>query len=754
MNAYTLTLYTIASGLCFCLSLLLLAFTQIRRGTFLLRSAAWGLATMAIGFLGAGIGPLMPFWFTVIGMNAVLLSAGLIFYSGVRALVFQQTPQLDKVGVGIVALSMPFFVYWGFVEPDGMRRAVVFSFAQALIHGRTTKLLITHLRLHRFNGPLLLMTSVLGTLSAWMLARGLYLVFATPLPTAVKATNPTTWPTVFAFNVLISVFVASLMAAEIRQQRQSQQQPEMVMDGTQQSMRDNLVLLWGIVAVMLIAILSEVGIGYLVLYQLEQQQLKEQNGLTNQALVEHTQQLINQTDLVLHVVREVTAKGDPQQVLGKLLDGLNTQQTVFQKTYIANAEGVVLYPPNDRQKSIQPVQNENFQFHKEHAQDILHVGPTSPGPISGALEFWVSRRINDAQGHFAGMVAVAMDPGRLAQYYQTLITSNTDVAALLGDDDHRIRARLPLLDASTIQQPLQSPLWHEHPDGSGYFRTTSMVDGAQRYYYYRRLQDLPLVMVTGFSDADIHRSTLNNLRPVAFGALLAMAVVVAMAFMLAAALRRRDEQDRFLSMISHELRTPMSVIRMVSGADEMPVGIKNRVIRAVNDMGAIINSALQADRLRSGRVRANVSVCSIRELMDMVVQNAAAPDRVRVHTAAVHALETVPTDPQLFKVVIGNLVDNALKYSPQQSTVNVTLQGQAHQRRPGLSVEVSNAVGGVGLPDENQLFRKFYRAPGARGKTGSGLGLHIAEGLANLLGGHLKYSVVADAVKFTLWIPL
>ena len=751
MNAYTLTLYTIASGLCFCLSLVLLVFAQIRRGTFLVRSSAWALVTLALGFLGAGIGPLMPFWFTVIGMNAVLLSAGLIFFSGVRALVHQQTPRFDRVGACILVLTMPFFAYWGFVEPDGVRRAIVFSVATALINGRSAKLLLTHIRQHTFNPALLLVALVFATVSGWMLVRGLYLSLATPLPLDVKSANPTTWPSVFAFNVLISIFVASLLAAEIGEQRQRQKNQDLSSDGSARAVRDNLVLLWGIVTVVLMAILSETGIAYLVLYQREQQQLKEQNSLANQALVEHAQQLIGQSDLVLRATRDLAQKGYPAKALEQFTDSLRVEQPIFDGLAWVGARGEVLLPASDESHDKLNTQRDYFQFHQDQSQDVLYISPVSPEQCTGKLRFHISRRVNDAQGRFAGVVLVTLEPSVLTRYYGQLITGADSVAALLGDEDHRIRARLPLPTAAQFTEPLHSPLWSMHLEKSGHFSATSMMDGTERQYFYRRLQGLPLVMVTGFSDADVQRNTLANLKPIALGAVLAIAVVLAMAFILAAALRRRDEQDRFLSMISHELRTPMSVIRMVSGSHAMPESIKSRVVRAVNDMSVIIDSALQADRLRHGRVRAHVDACDLHDLLHTVWQDTQEPERIHVDESAG---VTVQTDPQLFKVVMGNLMDNALKYSALGSTVNVQVMAAESQRKKGVAIAVINQPGVAGAPDAQQVFRKFYRAPGARGKTGSGLGLHIADGLARLLGGHLKYSSQGDTVQFTLWMPL
>jgi len=71
----------------------------------------------------------------------------------------------------------------------------------------------------------------------------------------------------------------------------------------------------------------------------------------------------------------------------------------------------------------------------------------------------------------------------------------------------------------------------------------------------------------------------------------------------------------------------------------------------------------------------------------------------------------------------------------------------------GVSVTVTNSPGSAGEPDAGQVFRKFYRSPGARRRTGSGLGLYIAQGLSRLLGGSLRYERDAHGLHFIVWLP-
>jgi signal transduction histidine kinase len=111
------------------------------------------------------------------------------------------------------------------------------------------------------------------------------------------------------------------------------------------------------------------------------------------------------------------------------------------------------------------------------------------------------------------------------------------------------------------------------------------------------------------------------------------------------------------------------------------------------------------------------------------------------------------TDQQLFSVIVSNLIDNALKYGASEAEIQVTVNAASHRGAPGVCVTVGNLIGAVGTPDPKHVFKKYYRAPGAQGKIGSGLGLHIAAGFARKLGGQLRYTPTAEQVKFTLWIP-
>ena len=107
----------------------------------------------------------------------------------------------------------------------------------------------------------------------------------------------------------------------------------------------------------------------------------------------------------------------------------------------------------------------------------------------------------------------------------------------------------------------------------------------------------------------------------------------------------------------------------------------------------------------------------------------------------------------MLSIVLVNLLDNACKYSPPASPIEVRLQDQHLDGRPGWAWRVSNIPGQAGLPDEGRLFEKYYRSPGARHQSGSGLGLFLVRGLLDLMDGAIRFEVEDGRVVFSVWLP-
>lgn len=209
----------------------------------------------------------------------------------------------------------------------------------------------------------------------------------------------------------------------------------------------------------------------------------------------------------------------------------------------------------------------------------------------------------------------------------------------------------------------------------------------------------------------------------------------------------RQDREKLLAMLAHELKTPLATVRMLLGT----LGLAPRALRAaqtaVGDMNDVIERCLQVGQFDDGALRVASQPCDLAELAARVVQ--AHPAHARV-SLAVPAPACVHSDPQLLETVLRNLVDNAAKYSPADTTVRLDLQASAGD---GVELTVRNTVGPAGKPDPEQVFTKYYRHAQARRWTGSGLGLYLVHGLVQTLGGRLRYMDEGQGIAFALWLP-
>jgi len=214
-----------------------------------------------------------------------------------------------------------------------------------------------------------------------------------------------------------------------------------------------------------------------------------------------------------------------------------------------------------------------------------------------------------------------------------------------------------------------------------------------------------------------------------------------------------EQRRRFIDMITHELKTPLSVIRMRLGLSSPSAAIDNHARQAVHDMDAVIDRIAQLGRLEDGAAQVKSSVCDMAQMVDECL--AAQPEFQRrcQRVWQVDCNPLVQADPVLLRTVLTNLLDNACKYSPAGSRVLLDCADQPRGGRSGLLMRVSNAAGPAGRPDPKHLFEKYYRAAGARQHVGSGLGLHIVRNLCASMGASLDYKAQEPEIVFELWLP-
>lgn len=237
----------------------------------------------------------------------------------------------------------------------------------------------------------------------------------------------------------------------------------------------------------------------------EKQQTAKEAELTREAFEIHSLDLVNYVDVYLHGLRAVYGREQSLDDARHYLDQVPFDRRVIDDLSIIAADGRLLLWSGDR--SPQPVDlsdREYFRRHRQASVDELYFSPVEMSQVSGQQVFRMSRRIVLSDGTFAGVVFASVDPHSISLFYQNLSIGGQSTSSLLSTDDRRLRARYPLPEGDHWGVHTDYPLWQalqQQPQGS--FVATSVVDGLERNYLYKKLEKYPLVVLVGFSDQDV-----------------------------------------------------------------------------------------------------------------------------------------------------------------------------------------------------------------------------------------------------------
>jgi PAS domain S-box-containing protein len=232
----------------------------------------------------------------------------------------------------------------------------------------------------------------------------------------------------------------------------------------------------------------------------------------------------------------------------------------------------------------------------------------------------------------------------------------------------------------------------------------------------------------------------------------------ALAESLAAANRAKDE---FLAMLSHELRNPLGTIITAVAALERLAGdepirrLTGIVTRQTEHLTRLVDDLLDVARVTSGKIVLKAERTDLRAVVDRCVDAFGQAGRLGEHKVAVSggAVE-VHGDPARLQQIIGNLLDNALKYTPAGGRVEVSVEHGGHQ----AVLRVRDTGKGLEPQLLTRVFEVFVQEPQAldRARGGLGLGLALVKRLVELHGG----SVAADSAgpgrgsQFTVRLPV
>jgi two-component system sensor kinase FixL len=220
-------------------------------------------------------------------------------------------------------------------------------------------------------------------------------------------------------------------------------------------------------------------------------------------------------------------------------------------------------------------------------------------------------------------------------------------------------------------------------------------------------------------------------------------------------------KSRFISMASHEFRTPLSTIQLSAslidkyaesaGMVEISKHV-NKIKGSVTGLTAILNNFLQIEKLDSGKVEANSSNFDLKELATEITEEmqSLAKANQKINYKNLTHNNTVKLDKNLIKNCIINLLTNAIKYSGEGDNIEFTTEVNSQN----CIISVKDKGIGIPLEDQKYLFGAFFRAHNTGNILGTGLGLNIVARHVELMGGKVTFESSTDSGSlFTLTFP-
>lgn len=216
-------------------------------------------------------------------------------------------------------------------------------------------------------------------------------------------------------------------------------------------------------------------------------------------------------------------------------------------------------------------------------------------------------------------------------------------------------------------------------------------------------------------------------------------------------------KSRFVSMASHEFRTPLSTILssayLVSKyetTEDQPKRDKHiqRIVSSVNMLNDILNDFLSVGKIEEGRIQVRFSEVKIEEaIRGQITEMQTILKKGQKIYYAHKGNESAWLDISLLKHILMNLVSNAIKFSPENSQITIRTENDDSN----LLLAVKDSGVGISEADQEHLFERFFRGSNVMNIQGTGLGLHIVSKYAELMNGTITFnSEIGKGTEFII----
>ena len=221
-------------------------------------------------------------------------------------------------------------------------------------------------------------------------------------------------------------------------------------------------------------------------------------------------------------------------------------------------------------------------------------------------------------------------------------------------------------------------------------------------------------------------------------------------------------KGNFLALVSHELRTPLAAVQLQAqllqrdpNSSERARSAMPRIVAASSRLAALVEALLEQARISSGRVALHREATDLRHLVNEAIEEVrpqAEAKGIALFMEAPAELGTVYTDPRFVRIIVANLIGNALKFTASGSVHTIISPGTAHQR-----IEVVDSGPGIPEAERGRIFEAFEQLDPIESKhvPGVGLGLALVRELSGALGARVELrSEVGVGSAFAVVIPV
>jgi two-component system sensor histidine kinase KdpD len=220
-------------------------------------------------------------------------------------------------------------------------------------------------------------------------------------------------------------------------------------------------------------------------------------------------------------------------------------------------------------------------------------------------------------------------------------------------------------------------------------------------------------------------------------------------------------QTALLNSISHDLRTPLvSITGALSSMEEAGPALDEEVRKSLIEtareeaerLNRLVGNLLDITRLEAGAMQLHREACDVQELIGSALEQIGTPLKNRqVNVEISPKVPLVSLDFVLFSRVLVNVIDNALKYSPLEKTIEI----RARVSKQDLEISIADRGEGIPVDDLERIFDKFYRVQRPDNVSGTGLGLSISKGIVEAHGGSISAeNRRGGGAIFTIRVPL